>query len=104
MLEECCWLRRDHKLSLRGAAAELDIAHLLLIKWSAKVLMLVAAQKKIRKIIFNGTPSQLEPIKKDLLMWICVRGELGLAVTMQHIILKACALLRDCFAGKLLEA
>jgi hypothetical protein len=104
VLEECRWLRRDHKLSLRSAAAELRIAHLLLIKWSAKVPTLVAAQKKIRKSIFDSPPSQLEPIKEDLLMWIFVRCEQGLAVTMQHVILKACSLLKDCFAGKLLEA
>jgi hypothetical protein len=66
--------------------------------------MLVAAQKKIRKSIFDVTPSQLEPIKEDLFMWIFMRREQGLAVTMQHIVLKAWALLKDCFAGKSLEA
>jgi hypothetical protein len=55
VLEECRWLRRDHKLSLCNAATELGIVHLLLIKWSAKVLMLVAAQRMIWKSIFDGT-------------------------------------------------
>jgi hypothetical protein len=66
--------------------------------------MLVAAHKKIRKRIFDGTPSQLKPIKKDLLMWIFEQREQSLAVTMQHAILKACLLLKDCFAGKSFEA
>jgi hypothetical protein len=106
VLEECCCLRRDRKLSLCSAANELGIAHWLLIQWSVKVPMLVAAQKKIRRSVFDGTPRQLKPIKEDLLMWIFMRCEQGLVVTMQHVILKACLLLKlkDCFAGKLLQA
>jgi hypothetical protein len=100
VLEECRWLRRDNNFFLSGAATEIGISHLLLVRWSVKVPTLVAAHKKNRKSIFNGTASQLESIKDDLLMWIYVRLEQALTVTMQQVVLKASALLKDCFAEK----
>jgi hypothetical protein len=104
VLEEYCWLRRDLIFSLCSAAADLGTLHLLLVRWSAKVSTLVAAHKKIRKSIFNGTASHLKSIKEDLLMWIFVRSEQALSMTVQQVVLKASALLKNCFTGKALKA
>lgn len=103
-MEECRRLRKEQKLSLHRAATDLCIPHSLLIKLDANIPALVAAQRKIRRSISRGLPSQLDPVKEQLLKWIFARHEQAMALTMQQVVLKAPALLKFLFGDNTSEA
>jgi len=92
LLEKCSRLQRSLKLSMRSAAAEMDMSHVLLVKWYHERPRLEASLGK-SKAICDGPTGQLDCIKEELLQWIFARREQGIAVTMSHVVYKATSIL-----------
>ena len=93
LLEECNRLRGLENLSLRGAAAAMSIPHTVLVRWHKARPRLIASLGW-QKAICKGPAGQLDCIREELLQWIFVRREQGIAVTMPLVVYKASSILR----------
>jgi hypothetical protein len=95
IISQICRIKRDTGVSYWAAAASDGILHML-------VICLCTLREHINNLNIkqlscysghNGPFGHLEEVKEALLAWIYERREMGFAVLMRSVIIKACTLL-----------
>jgi hypothetical protein len=88
-------IKRDTGVSYQAAAASVGVSHALVICWCT--LRERFNNLNIKQLLcysdHDGSCGQHEEVKEALLAWIFERREMGFAVLMPSVIIKACALL-----------
>jgi hypothetical protein len=88
-------IKRDTGVSYWAAAASIGVLHTLVICW--RTLRECFNNLNIKQLScysgHDGPCGQLEEVKEALLAWIFKRREMGFAVSMHSVIIKACTLL-----------
>jgi hypothetical protein len=95
IISQICRIKRDTGVSYRAAAASVGVLHMLVICWhTLRVHFNKLNSKQLPRYSgHDDSCGQLEEVKEALLAWIFERREMGFAVLMHSVVIKAYTLL-----------